>query len=315
MRKRTAAVRMLKLDAIEVEADIQPRAGGCDSATVAEYAEAINAGNEFPPLVVFKDDTGTLRLSEGFHRHGAYVRAGRKEAQCEVREGTRADALMNAVGSNSAHGRQRTNADKQRAVGLLLKEFPNLSNREIAKRTKVSHTFVNRLRPDPRPRGNVSTPRDELAEEKAELAAHRLPVSVITQPTDDRHEREDESVDDAGSESAGQDIAAVPTPAPRVPTEREELAVEVERLRERVEQFAATPAGLPLLAACLVKDLTSMFGDALRAAKPDRGYLGADDRRIAEDVRHAETLSPSDGVRIVRCEYLHKLADVLRGVQ
>ena len=53
-----------------------------------------------------------------------------------------------SVGCNAAHGQRRSNDDKRLAVSKLLKDkkWGKWSDREIAKRCHVSHTFVDNLR-------------------------------------------------------------------------------------------------------------------------------------------------------------------------
>jgi len=50
--------------------------------------------------------------------------------------------------ANAAHGIRRSNADKRRAVEMLLsdEEWRQLSNIRNARRCVVSHTFVNSVR-------------------------------------------------------------------------------------------------------------------------------------------------------------------------
>jgi hypothetical protein len=141
---------MVPLSAITVDMSLQPRADGLREDTVQDYADAIDRGDVFPPLVVYEDaETGVTWLSEGFHRHEAYIRADKSETLCEVRAGNRPDALRNACGSNLTHGLRRTNADKCRAVDLLVAAFPDLSDQQIAEMAGVGRTFVHGRRPQP----------------------------------------------------------------------------------------------------------------------------------------------------------------------
>ena len=59
-------------DAIVWDPSIYPRAKW-STATVDRYAEAIEAGDQFPPIVV---EAGTRRLLDGKHRQLAYLKAG-----------------------------------------------------------------------------------------------------------------------------------------------------------------------------------------------------------------------------------------------
>ena len=119
---------------------------GIYSGIVEEYAERIDAGEEFPPLVVFYDGA-SYWLADGFHRLLAYRKLGRKDVICEVREGTKRDAILYGVGANANHGVRRSNADKRRAVMMLLEdsEWSKWSNAEIARRCNVSDMLVARI--------------------------------------------------------------------------------------------------------------------------------------------------------------------------
>jgi hypothetical protein len=118
------------------------RAAGVNKATAAEYAEAMKAGAPFPPVVVFVDQKGAHWLADGFHRCAAAELAGLAELPADVRQGSRKDALLYAASANSAHGLRRTNADKRRAVLLVLSAYPKWSDRKIGEACGVSHPFV-----------------------------------------------------------------------------------------------------------------------------------------------------------------------------
>lgn len=125
----------------------QPRAAIVEHV-VADYAEAIAAGARLPDVTVFYDGKDYW-LADGFHRDAAHERLGRAGISCDVRAGTRRDAVLFACGANETHGLRRTNEDKRRAVFMLLddEEWRNWSDSEIARRARVSHTFVAKLRP------------------------------------------------------------------------------------------------------------------------------------------------------------------------
>lgn len=137
----------LALALIQIDGGTQSRATLNDHV-VNDYAEAIQAGATFPPIVVFYDGKKHW-LADGFHRFHAYQKAGREKVATDVRQGTRRDAILHSVGANETHGLRRTNDDKRRAVLTLLgdTEWSKWSDGEIAKRCAVSREYVNRLRP------------------------------------------------------------------------------------------------------------------------------------------------------------------------
>jgi ParB-like chromosome segregation protein Spo0J len=119
--------------------------------TVAEYAEAMERGDKFPPVVVFHVVEGQGRgyvLADGFHRWTAAKRNDETHILADVRQGTRLDALKFALGANTTHGLRRTNADKRQAVRVALAEpkLSKLSNRLLANICALSPTTVGTIR-------------------------------------------------------------------------------------------------------------------------------------------------------------------------
>lgn len=139
----------LRIDQIRRDGGTQSRAAINDE-TVAEYAEAMSDPDTmFPPIIVYFDGR-EYWLADGFHRLAAWERIGRTEIPAEIRQGDRRRAILHSVAANSAHGLRRTNADKRRAVTVLLSddEWSRWSNREIARRCAVSDPFVAKMRDD-----------------------------------------------------------------------------------------------------------------------------------------------------------------------
>jgi hypothetical protein len=122
---------------------------------VEEYAAAMADGAKFPAITVFYDGA-EYWLADGFHRMAATEAAGREKINCDVRQGTRRDAVLHSVGANAAHGMRRTNEDKRRAVRVLLEdaEWSRKPDNEIAKLCGVSQPFVGKMRPPPDPSYN-----------------------------------------------------------------------------------------------------------------------------------------------------------------
>ncbi len=142
-----------------------------DERTVNDYAEAIQNGAKFPPVIVFHSlavpPPGEIRmpsdfrrsppadaqdvfwLADGFHRVEACRRVGRKTVKADIRAGDKYDALKFALSANSAHGLRRSNEDKRNAVKvawenrLHLFGCDNPSSASIAEICGVSHTFVD----------------------------------------------------------------------------------------------------------------------------------------------------------------------------
>lgn len=118
-----------------------------NAATVAEYADAMQAGEVFPPIVVWRVGD-ELHLSDGYHRLAALRKLGRVTVEADVREGTALELFEHALGANARHGLPRTQEDKRKAVRAAL-AHPELSQRsdtQIGKLCGVSQPFVTKLR-------------------------------------------------------------------------------------------------------------------------------------------------------------------------
>ena len=139
--------REIPLAEIVCDGSCQMRVAGTDPATVAEYAEAMQGGATFPPIVVYCDGKAYWP-GDGFHRIEAAKRASRETILAEVRQGTRRDAIILAAGANASHGVRRTAADKRKAIETLLcdPEWARWSDREIAKACAVDHKTVGKVR-------------------------------------------------------------------------------------------------------------------------------------------------------------------------
>jgi hypothetical protein len=113
---------------------------------VNDYKERLKEGVKFPPLKTVFDGT-THWLFDGYHRYLAMKDLG-IEPEVDYIQGSQEDAQILAMGANSEHGLQRTNADKRKVVEAAI-AHPRLqgkSNREIADICKVSHSFVAAIR-------------------------------------------------------------------------------------------------------------------------------------------------------------------------
>ena len=141
-------VTYLPVSAIKVDPACQARAE-INTETVNEYAEVMKErGDEsFPAIVVFHDGADYW-LSDGFHRHQAAMKVKLDCLKSRIRSGGRREAILNSVGTNTNHGLRRTNADKRRAVSILLhdEEWSTWGNREIARRCSVDEGLVRKLK-------------------------------------------------------------------------------------------------------------------------------------------------------------------------
>jgi len=150
------------LDKIRIDGGTQSRVK-IDENVVAQYADEMLNGDEFPPVVLFHDGVDYW-LADGFHRYFANKRINSPGISAEVKEGVVRDAILHGIKANNKHGLRPTNEDKRKGVITMLKdiEWQDYSNRDIAEICGVSHTLVNAIRKEleqGKPSGKVSTPK------------------------------------------------------------------------------------------------------------------------------------------------------------
>lgn len=154
MAKKTE-ITMVPLELLQSDGYTQARFDW-SAAAAQDYADAYSTGGSeaLPPLVVFLDPEegqGGVPLywvADGFHRIDGADTAGIKKLPCEVRRGSRLDAIKYALSANSAHGVPRTHRDKRKAVCMCLlhPELKELTSDEVAALCKVSRTLVGTLK-------------------------------------------------------------------------------------------------------------------------------------------------------------------------
>lgn len=143
----SAPVYSVRLADINFDESTQCRAA-LDEDTIDSYAAAMKGGAEFPPVTLFQDAQRRYHIGDGWHRLRAMQRNSLVTVPATVANGGRTAAIKFALSANARHGLRRTNADKRRAIAVALKEFPRLSDREIASVCDVSHPLVSEVRKD-----------------------------------------------------------------------------------------------------------------------------------------------------------------------
>lgn len=142
-----AEPKRIDVNLIEASPELQSRDSEPQDR-VTEYKEAIEMGSDFPAITVFQDGNGKNWLADGFLRLAAHKLAKVPDILCEVRQGSFKDAKLFAAGANAEHGMRRTAKDKAKAVMMLLSDtkWKDSSDRWVAEKCKVSHTFVAGVR-------------------------------------------------------------------------------------------------------------------------------------------------------------------------
>ncbi len=133
----------IKLASIRLDGGTQPRAA-IDPEVVADYRERMEAGDVFPPVIVFFDGTNYW-LADGFHRAGAALAADFKDILAEIKQGTIRDAKWYSFGANKANGQRRVRGDISRAVEAILAdpEWAKTSQRKIAEHVGCAQSMIS----------------------------------------------------------------------------------------------------------------------------------------------------------------------------
>lgn len=136
----------LLISDLEQNAKTQARVATDDEAVDA-YATALKEGAQLPAIDVFHDGE-SYYIADGWHRMRAHVQAAEDFIDARVHEGGEREAVLYAAGANTTHGVRRTNADKRRAVQILLEDsvWGKWSSRAIAEHCGVHHDMVEKLR-------------------------------------------------------------------------------------------------------------------------------------------------------------------------
>lgn len=225
------------INELRLDGGTQSRASLSES-TIADYAE-IYKEKTLPPIVVFYDGT-SYWLADGFHRvHGAR-RAERTLLPAEIHQGSQRDAILYSVGANSAHGLQRTNADKRRAVELLLRdeEWSKRSDRWIAERCGVHHTFVGKNRALAT---DTNAPDTRTTKDGREYPAQRKAPAQVSEPEPGKYPSNDEP---RQKEPDGPTVdAAEPDPVKETPRPRPEMWWTCGRCEVEFNRESATSRG------------------------------------------------------------------------
>ncbi len=188
-------MKKLNIQSIIIDKGTQSRAA-ISEETVTDYAEAMQAGDEFPPVITFFDGV-EYYLADGFHRLHAVKRLGKTSIQADVRTGTLRDAILYSLGANRDHGLRRSNADKRKCVQTLLDDFEwgDLSVNEMARICGVSPQLVTAVKLEMDGGEKVSTVKTNAPKKPAKLS------NVVETPVENLTPERDEAVQELVAEN------------------------------------------------------------------------------------------------------------------
>ncbi|MEM8494612.1 MAG: ParB/RepB/Spo0J family partition protein [Planctomycetota bacterium] len=255
----------LDIETIEVDHTLQSRES-TDSDAIGEYADALVAGRDLPPVTVYQDGDRFL-LVNGFHRVPAHLEAGRTTIEAEVIQGTRDEAAWHAAGANTTHGVRRTNADKRRQVAMALALRPDQSDRMIADHCGVSDKTVASARKELEPGAEIPHLTKRVGKDGKKYAAK--PSAPPAESDDDfAWLNEPEEHDEVSEEAEEQDAHAAEITQRCQPYQR--ALLDLTRIKKDIRAIAddeRTGGYLRLSITRLTTDLDGLRG-ALRGMEP-----------------------------------------------
>jgi len=221
---------MIEISRIRIDGGTQPRVE-LNQETVAEYRDAYKSGAKLPPVTLFFDGV-TYWMTDGFHRLAGARDAGLTTICEDIIPGTLREAILYSLSANSKHGLKRSNADKRKAVMILLNdpEWSNWSSNEIAKRCAVSNHFVDDLRKSSLGENQVSDQKERTYTTKHGTTATMNTANVGKKKSDERTAQKPETT---GTEAQPEPETPVYTP----------LDEAMDTVRELQDALALANAG------------------------------------------------------------------------
>ncbi|WP_331740497.1 ParB/RepB/Spo0J family partition protein (plasmid) [Streptomyces cyaneofuscatus] len=148
-RPKTTAPDLVKVEAAEcpeihrvplgsLKAADSPRLGGVDH----EHVEVLAQG-DIEPILVHRD---TRRVVDGMHRLQAARLQGKETIPVRYLERPASEVFIHSVAANVSHGLPLTLADRRAAARRILGSHPDLSDRSIARITRLSPKTVSAVR-------------------------------------------------------------------------------------------------------------------------------------------------------------------------
>lgn len=180
---------LLDIRELVIDPRLQMRVTGTDNEHADDLARVIKKRGKVPRIKVrHVEGIGNL-VTDGFHTVEGYKRAGKQHVPVALKTGTYEEAIADAAGANRGHlALKRTNADRRRAVQVMVVNFPNWSNRKIAVHVGVGDDLVE----DIRTTLQVSLPTPDAVIGLDGKHYHKAPKALID-PVIDSNRRSSES--------------------------------------------------------------------------------------------------------------------------
>jgi hypothetical protein len=156
--------RITLLPELQFREDSRNHQGLANPERVQEYAEAMERGEDFPPVRVVEDGKNRW-LVDGFHTLAAYARLGKTMVPAEVVEGDLETAHREAWKANARRGAEYTPGDKRNKLLDLFRwqEWYEKPVRDVASLTGISYPFCSKVRQNAPPPEFVSQDTNSTA--------------------------------------------------------------------------------------------------------------------------------------------------------
>lgn len=290
----------------------EARSGHLDSGTVDLYRQAMERDETFPPPRLWRDSDGVMWLGDGRHRWHAHKSLHGEETPllCEVREGSRRDAFLDASASNIRHGLPATTEQRVANLRRLVAddEWSTWSARAMAAQVGLSPTTVTKYlerwqvardRVEYRDRHGNTTTMDVSGQRQA--AQERR--DRLAQERKERHERLNGSAPaaPAGARYVPADPIKTPASKPQ-PVSFGDAAMVVRRVAcQRHDGNEAAFAWLVELAGdeIALAEAAAWFQRALSDEYPGAGALSLERWSVAVTEAGEVLRTQTDGVAMV----------------
>ncbi len=227
-------MKTINIQSIIIDKGTQSRAA-ISEETVSDYAEAMQAGDEFPPVITFFDGVDYY-LADGFHRLHAVKRLGKTSIQADVRTGTLRDAILYSLGANRDHGLRRSNADKRKCVQTLLDDFEwgDLSVNEMARICGVSPQLVTAVKLEMDGGEKVSTVKTNAPKKDKPVKLNTVVEAPLEPPGEFVIDEKDEAVAELVAENQRLADRLAVEAMDATPEEKLAATETIEELREQI---------------------------------------------------------------------------------
>ncbi len=173
---------LIQVGLVRTDTGAQHRAE-MDTATVEQYeADMRRQGKRyrFPAILAYFDGEWYW-LADGLHRVTARRNIGYTTILAIVRQGTRRDAQKASLSANTNHGLPLQPGDRRRKVEFCLfdEEWTHWSDREIARRCCVDHSYVSRIRRDLKAAGALPDAASSVRTYERDGRTHTMNTTAI----------------------------------------------------------------------------------------------------------------------------------------